>query len=73
MCAALDAGLLDELTVTIVRVILGSAIPLGAGAHHRHALVLERHEALAGGDDEVDLPPLVVAARLIAEVVSSSC
>ena len=47
--AALDAGLLDELTVTILPVMLGSGIPLGAGAHHRHALALERHEALAGG------------------------
>ena len=47
--AALDAGLLDELTVTIVPVILGGGIPLGAGAVHRHVLVLERHEVLAGG------------------------
>ena len=47
--ATLDAGLLDELTVTIVPVVLGSGIPLGAGTTRRHALTLARHRVLHGG------------------------
>ncbi len=47
--ATLDAGLLDELTVTVVPIVLGSGIPLGAGTVRRHALALVRHEVLVGG------------------------
>jgi hypothetical protein len=36
--AFLDAGLRDELTVTVVPIVLGSGIPLGAGTVRRHAL-----------------------------------
>lgn len=47
--AVLDAGLLDELTVTVVPVILGRGHPLGAGTRARHRLALVRHRALPGG------------------------
>jgi dihydrofolate reductase len=37
---ALDAGRLDELTLTLVPQVLGRGIPLFAGARQRHALSL---------------------------------
>jgi dihydrofolate reductase len=40
----IDAGLLDELTVTVIPVVLGRGLPLFAGATSRHRLVL-RHES----------------------------
>jgi dihydrofolate reductase len=46
---ALDAGLLDELTVTIVPIVLGRGRALGAGARARHPLTLTTSRALAGG------------------------
>ncbi|MEN9786968.1 MAG: hypothetical protein RLZZ299_2232 [Pseudomonadota bacterium] len=45
----LDAGLLDELTVTIVPIVLGRGRALGAGARARHPLTLTTSRALAGG------------------------
>lgn len=36
----LDAGLIDELTVSVIPVILGAGIPLFAGTARRHALEL---------------------------------
>lgn len=47
--AALDADLIDEITLTIVPVILGAGIPLFAGARSRHMLELigERRVASA--------------------------
>ncbi|MEN9797741.1 MAG: hypothetical protein RL653_1437 [Pseudomonadota bacterium] len=47
--AVLDAGLLDELTVTVVPVILGKGRPLGAGTNTRHRLNLVRHRVLPAG------------------------
>lgn len=35
---ALDAGLVDELTITVVPVVLGRGVPLFAGTAQRHAL-----------------------------------
>jgi dihydrofolate reductase len=37
---ALDAGLIDEMVVSIVPVVLGAGHPLFAGAQRRHALEL---------------------------------
>jgi dihydrofolate reductase len=46
---ALDAGLLDELIVTIVPFVLGRGVPLFAGVAQRHALRLEASHAFASG------------------------
>lgn len=35
---ALDAGLVDEMVITVVPVVLGRGVPLFAGTTHRHAL-----------------------------------
>lgn len=42
--SALDAGLIDEITVTVVPIIIGKGIPLfaGAGRHHKLELLSER-------------------------------
>lgn len=45
----LDAGLVDELIVSIVPTILGAGAPLFAGVHGRHALTLVSSHAFASG------------------------
>ena len=45
----LDAGLIDELTVTVVPVILGAGAPLFAGAAHRRSLELVDSKAFRTG------------------------
>jgi hypothetical protein len=40
---------LDALTVTVVPVVLGRGIPLGAGVRARHPLALRASRNLAGG------------------------
>jgi dihydrofolate reductase len=45
----LDEGLVDELTVTIVGVLLGAGIPLFAGVRHRHQLDLTSCSEYPGG------------------------
>jgi dihydrofolate reductase len=47
--SVLDAGLIDQLTVTIVPVILGAGAPLFAGAVRRHELELQRSQAYGNG------------------------
>lgn len=44
---ALDAGLIDELIITVISVVLGDGVPLFAGSTQPHALVLKRHRQLA--------------------------
>ncbi|MCH9687109.1 MAG: dihydrofolate reductase family protein [Deltaproteobacteria bacterium] len=46
---ALDAGLVDDLVVTMVPIVLGAGIPLFAGATQRHALQFVGHHGFEGG------------------------
>jgi dihydrofolate reductase len=46
---ALDAGLVDHMTITLVPQILGAGIPLFAGCQKRHGLQLESSRPLEGG------------------------
>lgn len=45
----LDAGLVDEATVTVIPVVLGEGVPLFAGAAARHRLMLEQVRELGAG------------------------
>ena len=47
--SALDAGLVDELTVTMIPVVLGAGRPLFAGVGNRHDLELLRQREIGGG------------------------
>ena len=53
---ALDADLIDELTVTIVPAVLGRGAPLFAGVAHRRQLELIDHR-VAGGLAQLTLRP----------------
>ncbi len=46
---ALDADLVDEITVTMIPVVLGAGRPLFAGVGNRHDLRLEHHRSLGRG------------------------
>lgn len=46
---AIDAGLVDELTITVVPMVLGQGVPLLAGTTRRHALERVDVRALSGG------------------------
>lgn len=46
---ALDAGLIDDMIVTLIPMILGAGHPLFAGVQHRRALELLEHTAHPGG------------------------
>lgn len=46
---ALDAGLIDELTITLIPVVLGDGIPLLRGADKSHKLELVSQRAIGGG------------------------
>ena len=47
--SALGADLVDEITVTMIPVVLGAGRPLFAGVGERHELRLEHHRALGRG------------------------
>ena len=47
--SALDAGLVDDLIVTVIPVILGAGKPLFAGTGSRKSLELVTHRSLGGG------------------------
>lgn len=46
---ALDGGLLDEMTVTMIPVVLGAGRPLFAGVGNRHELELQHTRELGSG------------------------
>jgi len=47
--AALDAGLVDELTVTLIPIVLGAGIPLFTGVTRQHELELLSSRPIGGG------------------------
>ena len=57
--AALDAGLVDLVTVTFIPAVLGRGIPLFAGASSRHRFETVRCEALPGGMIQATFRPLL--------------
>ncbi|MCB0968445.1 MAG: dihydrofolate reductase [Ilumatobacter sp.] len=46
---ALDAELVDEMTVTMIPVVLGAGRPLFAGVGNRHELELQHHRDIGSG------------------------
>lgn len=54
---ALDAGLIDELVVTLIPVVLGRGHPLFAGVQQRQRFELAASAALAGGLVQLTLRP----------------
>jgi dihydrofolate reductase len=55
----MDAGLIDELTVTIVPVVLGAGSPLFAGLPERRRLRLVGSRSYASGLVSLDYVPAV--------------
>ena len=55
--SALDADLIDEIAVTIVPVVLGSGVPLFAGAAQRHRLELIDSRSIGGDLVELSYRP----------------
>ena len=47
--SALDAGLVDEITVTMIPIVLGAGLPLFAGVARRHPLELGSAREIGGG------------------------
>lgn len=57
ICQALDAGLVDDLIITVVPTVLGSGIALFSGTAQRHALELVSHEPHGAGLIQLRLRP----------------
>lgn len=55
--SALDANLVDELTVTVIPIVLGAGVPLFAGSARRHALELLAFRPIGGGLVELRYAP----------------
>ena len=55
--SALDADLIDEITVTIVPMVLGAGIPLFAGAARRHPLKFLEQRVLGGAAVQLRYEP----------------
>lgn len=54
---ALDAGLIDEITITVVPVVLGQGLPLFSGCAQRHALDCVRVHQASGGLVQITYHP----------------
>ncbi len=54
---ALDAGLVDQLILTLCPIILGTGHPLFAGTRQRHGLALLEQRALPGGLIQLNYAP----------------
>jgi dihydrofolate reductase len=55
--SALQANLVDQLTITMIPVILGAGIPLFAGTIRRHTLELISERSIGGGLVELNYRP----------------
>jgi len=55
--SALDAGLVDDITVTVIPKVLGTGIPLFAGTSQQHDLELVSATELGGGLAELRYRP----------------
>ena len=55
--SALDTGLIDEMTITVIPVILGQGLPLFAGVAQRHALQFLGGRSIGGGLMELRYRP----------------
>ena len=55
--AALDAGLVDEITVTVVPIVIGAGIPLFAGVTRHHPLQLLGQRTIGGAAVELKYKP----------------
>jgi dihydrofolate reductase len=55
--SALDADLIDEITIAIIPIVLGAGIPLFAGAARRHPLKLIGQRTIAGAAVELKYQP----------------
>ena len=55
---ALDAGLVDDLVVTMVPILLGEGLPLFAGVEGRHSLELVEHHDYGENLMQVHLRPV---------------
>ncbi len=58
---ALDAGLVDDIVVTLCPVVLGAGEPLFAGVEQRRPLALRSHRELPGGLVQVSYAPTSAA------------
>lgn len=55
--SALDEGLIDEMTITMIPIILGSGLPLFAGVSKRHDLEFLGGRSIGGGLMELRYRP----------------
>jgi len=55
--SCLDAGLIDEITISIIPIILGAGIPLFAGTEQRHAVELVGARPIGGNLLEMTYRP----------------
>ncbi len=64
--SALQAQLIDHITVTLIPTILGKGLPLFAGCVERHPLELESTREIGGGLVELSYRPRAVEGRTVS-------